>query len=253
MRGDAEVTNRVALDGSVGGPAGGPVGGAVGGAVAVSAATWQVLATLDRRLRVREQRPPRGGSRGPLTREARAAAHLLVRWCAARVTGRPAAAFAVVHRCPECGSRDHGKPSMAGFPELHISLAHRPGAVAAAAGWTPVGVDVEVPDARTGAPHPVPDVLAPAEMAQVRAAADPRSAFLRSWVRKECLVKLGVTTLDSLREVDLTGGSAGPLAGGGTATRYGRLHVADWIDRATGAVVAAAGSELPVRVAFPGM
>jgi 4'-phosphopantetheinyl transferase len=155
-----------------------------------------------------------------------------------------------VHRCPECGSRGHGKPSLAGFPELHISLAHRPGVVAAAAGWTPVGVDVEVPG--PGGAAVVLDVLAPAEVAQVRAAADPAAAFLRLWARKECLVKLGVITLDQLREVDLADGAGDPLVRVGTASRYGRLHGADWIDGATGAVVAAVGRERPVRVSFPG-
>jgi 4'-phosphopantetheinyl transferase len=233
------VPNRAALEGPV------------SGAIVVSAAPRQVLAALDRRLVVRGERPPGVGSRRARAQEARAAAHLLVRWCAARLTGRPRAAFVVVHRCPECGSRDHGRPSMAGFPELHISLAHRPGAVAAAAGWSPVGVDIEVPGPRGGAPGPVPDVLSPAEIAQVRAAADPTSAFLRLWVRKECLVKLGVATLDSLREVDVAG-AGDPLVGEGTATRYGRLHVADWIDGTTGAVVAAVGSEQPVREVFLG-
>jgi 4'-phosphopantetheinyl transferase len=239
-----DVQNRAASDGRVSGSA--------GGAMVVCAPTGQVLAALDRGLLTRDGRRRGVGSGRPIDQDARTAAHLLVRWCAARVTGRPASAFVVVQRCAECGSRDHGKPSMAGFPELHISLAHRPGAVAAAAGWSPVGVDVEVPDTRGGAPVPVPDVLSPAEIAQVRAAADPSSAFLRIWVRKECLVKLGVATLDSLRDVDLAGATGDPLAGGGTATRYGRLHVADWVDGATGAVVAAAGYELPVRGGFPG-
>jgi 4'-phosphopantetheinyl transferase len=183
--------------------------------------------------------------------QARVAARLLVRWCAARVTGRPAAVFEMVQRCAECGSTDHGKPSLAGFPDLHISLAHRPGAVVAAAGWTPVGVDIEVPGTRGRVP--ATDLLSAAELAQVRAAADPAAAFRQLWVRKECLVKLGVATLDSVQDVDLAGAVGRPLAGGGTATRYGRLHVADWVDASTGATVAVAGGEPPVRGSFPGV
>jgi 4'-phosphopantetheinyl transferase len=163
------------------------------------------------------------------------------------MTGRSLTAFDVRHRCAECGSADHGQPFLDGVPQLHISLAHRPGAVVAAVGTAPVGVDLEVP----GAAVPVLDLLSPLERTQVREAADPALAFLRLWVRKECLVKLGVATLDSLGTVDLGGTVGHPLAGGGTVTRFGRLHLADWVDGSTGAVVAAAGSRPPVRESFP--
>jgi 4'-phosphopantetheinyl transferase len=160
--------------------------------------------------------------------------------------------FQIVQRCAECGSAGHGKPSMAGFPGLHVSLAHRPGAVVAAAGWSPVGVDVEEPGPAGGVSDVlVPDVLAPAEVAEVRTAADPTAAFLRLWVRKECLAKLGVTTLDSMRDVDLAGAVSRPLAGVATWTRYGRLHLVDWSDGDTGALVAAGGYEVPVRASLP--
>jgi 4'-phosphopantetheinyl transferase len=195
--------------------------------------------------------PQRGSDIERARREARLAAHLLVRWCAARMTGRPLTAFEVRHRCAECGSADHGRPFLDGVPELHVSLAHRPGAVVAAVGTAPVGVDVELVDTRPGAAVPVPDLLSPGELAQVRQAEDPALAFLRLWVRKECLVKLGVATLDSLSTVDLAGTVGRRLAGGGTVTRFGRLHLADWVDGATGAVVAAAGSRPPVREFFP--
>jgi 4'-phosphopantetheinyl transferase len=188
------------------------------------------------------------GHAGP---DARAAAHLLVRWCAARVTGRPPAALRIQQRCAECGSADHGQPFLVGFPDLHISLAHRPGAVVAAVGSVPVGVDVEVPDPRLAQAIPVPDLLSPGEIDHIRESADPSMALLRLWVRKECLVKLGVATLDSLRTVDLSGTVDRQLAGGATMTRFGGLHLADWVDGATGAVVAAAGSRPPVREAFP--
>jgi len=220
------------------------------GPLVVSASPRSVFATVGRGL------PGPAGRRGSdnvrsVHQQARAAAHLLVRWCAARVTGRPLAVFEIVQRCAECGSADHGKPSLAGFPDLHVSLAHRPGAVVAAAGWSPVGVDVEVPGGTAVRPVLVPDVLTPAEVAEVRAAADPTSAFLRLWVRKECLTKLGVTTLDSLRDVDLAGAASRPLSGVATWTGYGRLHLVDWSDHDTGAVVAAAGHDLPVRGSLP--
>lgn len=221
------------------------------GPLVVSASPRDVFAAVEREVLTVDGAPgvpgtDRGGPQG-----ARAAARLLLRWCAAQVTGRPPTAFEIVQRCAECGSTGHGRPFLAGFPDLYVSLAHRPGAVAAAVGRTPVAVDLELPDARRGVPDPVPDVLSPAELRQVGTAADPSATFLRLWVRKECLVKLGVATLDTLHEVDLAGAVGRPLAGGGTATRFGRLHLADWLDSRTGALVAAAGPRLPVRGSFP--
>jgi 4'-phosphopantetheinyl transferase len=222
-----------------------------GGALVVSASPDSVFAALGGGV------PGADGHRAseagrPARQRARAAAHLLVRWCAARVTGRPLAVFQVEHRCGDCGSGDHGKPSLAGFPDLHVSLAHRPDAVVAAAGWSPVAVDVEAPAAVGGVPSALlPDVLTSAEVAEVRSATDPSTAFLRLWVRKECLVKLNVTSLDAMRDVDLAGAVSRPLPGSVTWTRYGRLHLIDWCDGDTGALVAAAGSELPVRGSLP--
>jgi 4'-phosphopantetheinyl transferase len=221
------------------------------GALVVSAPAQCVLARLDRGLLAGRERRRDTGSAPPRSPDSRAAAHLLVRWCAGELTGRPPELFEVVQRCAECGSPDHGKPSVAGLPDLHISLAHRPGVVAAAAGWSPVGVDVEVPRAPGAAPVPVPELLSAGELAQIHAAADPATAFLRLWVRKECLVKLGVTTLDALAGIDLSVAADRPLAGGGTVARYGQVHLADWVDRSTGAIVAAAGREAPVRGWFP--
>src|SRR4051794_16303251 len=222
------------------------------GPVVVSAAPADVLAVAGPALSAGHPAGAggSGGASDPAGRApGRVAPPLLVRRCAARVTGLPLAALSLVQRCAECGSTEHGKPAMAGIPELQVSLAHRRGAVVAAAGWSPVGVDVELPGTRGSAP--LPDVLAPAERAEVRDARDPSAAFLRLWVRKECLVKLGVTTLDQLADVDLAGGADRRPASGGTRTRYGRWHLLDWVDARTGAVVAAAGQDAPVRAALP--
>jgi hypothetical protein len=54
-------------------------------------------------------------------------------------------------------------------------------------------------------------VLAPAELAAVHADPDPARAFLRLWVRKEALVKVGVASLGGLRGTDLV--TSGPPAG----------------------------------------
>ncbi|MDG9720487.1 4'-phosphopantetheinyl transferase superfamily protein [Streptomyces sp. DH24] len=137
-------------------------------------------------------------------REDYLAAHALVRVCAARLLGVPPAGLTLGQVCAGCGGEDHGRPYLRDHPGVGVSLSHARGAVAAAAGPGPVGVDVEdasaaVFDARVAARS-----LAPAELAAVRAAPDPARSFLRLWVRKEALVKVGVTTLGRLRAVDLT-------------------------------------------------
>ncbi|MFJ2396490.1 4'-phosphopantetheinyl transferase family protein [Streptomyces sp. NPDC087843] len=138
------------------------------------------------------------------------AAHILVRLCAARLTGVPPATLVLGQLCGDCGGEDHGRPFLRGRPGIQVSLSHARGAVAAAAGPGPVGVDVE--DVATAAfdPRVAARVLAPAELAAVRADPDPERAFLRLWVRKEALVKVGVATLGRLRELDLTAPGALP-------------------------------------------
>jgi hypothetical protein len=68
-----------------------------------------------------------------------------------------------------------------------------------------------------------------------------RSPFGRLWVRKEALVKLGATTLDTLREVNR---SADP-------GRHGRLHLLDLVG--AGWVGACAGAEEQRRVRPDGL
>ncbi len=74
---------------------------------------------------------------------------------------------------------------------------------AAAAAHGPVGVDVETLDG-----HPLDQRVAEAvcsekDLAAVRADEDPRRAFLRQWVRKEPLVKVGAATLDAAAGLDV--------------------------------------------------
>ncbi|MEU6309509.1 4'-phosphopantetheinyl transferase superfamily protein [Streptomyces sp. NPDC047014] len=133
------------------------------------------------------------------------AAHALVRLCAGRLLGRPARGLTVVQRCEGCGG-PHGRPRLAEAPGTGISLAHSRGWVAAAAAHGPVGVDVEAwegeeeqpPDWRT-----VEAACTAEELAAVRADPHPRRAFLRQWVRKESLVKVGAGTLDEAARLDL--------------------------------------------------
>ncbi|SOB84380.1 4'-phosphopantetheinyl transferase family protein [Streptomyces sp. 1331.2] len=173
------------------------------------------------------------------------AGHLLVRLCAARLLGIPAEGLVLAQQCPDCGLADHGKPYLPDHPGVHVSLSHTRGVVAAGAGYRPIGVDVEL-SARGGSLGAVARrVLAPAELAAVEADPEPDRAFLRQWVRKESLIKIGRATLDTLGRIDL---SALPLTvppGPPLRSRYEDLHLVDWTDPEHGAAVAAVSTAPP--------
>ncbi|MER5867098.1 4'-phosphopantetheinyl transferase superfamily protein [Kitasatospora sp. NPDC002040] len=169
------------------------------------------------------------------------AAHLLVRECAARLLGRPAAGLTLLQRCPDCARDDHGKPYLAEHPEVEVSLSHGRGVVAAAAGAGQVGVDVEQP-ARETVAEVMERVLSAGELKRVREHAEPHRAFLRLWVRKEAMVKLGRVTLDTLGELDLSGLE---LDGSPLRSRFGDLHLLDWEDLGRGATVGVIGTAEP--------
>ncbi len=175
------------------------------------------------------------------------AAHVLVRLCAARLLDVPAASLTLEQQCPDCGKGDHGKPQLADRPGISVSLSHTKGVVAAAAAHRPIGVDVERTDRGGTLLDVAPRVLSAEELRQVRAHGDPARAFLRLWVRKEALIKIGRTTLDGLAAVDLSGlpldlPGDRPLLG-----RFEGLHLLDWVDEPHGAAVAAV-CDLPPRV-----
>ncbi len=131
------------------------------------------------------------------------AAHLLVRLCAAQVLDTEPAGLTLVQHCATCGG-PHGQPSLREAPELAVSLAHTRGWVAAAAGRGRVGVDLEL--LRTDALDEglVRMALTRGETAVVHSAETPWLPFLRYWVAKESLVKVGAITLDDLHDVDLS-------------------------------------------------
>ncbi|WP_369389838.1 4'-phosphopantetheinyl transferase superfamily protein [Streptomyces sp. CG1] len=199
-------------------------------------------------------------------REDYLAAHVLVRLCAARFLGVDPAALMLGQRCAECGGEDHGRPFLRDRPDVGVSLSHTRGAVAAAAGPGPVGVDVEDASDAVFSPRVAARVLAPAELAVVHADPDPARAFLRLWVRKEALVKVGVTTLGRLRGIDLaaSGAPAGrqPADGRHIDRLLADRRFADW-SSPDGRLIAAAvahttpaldgGSDLsPSRFAYSG-
>ncbi|HSV66742.1 MAG TPA: 4'-phosphopantetheinyl transferase superfamily protein [Mycobacteriales bacterium] len=171
------------------------------------------------------------------------AAHLLVRYGVGRHTGLPATEVMIQQRCDECGETTHGRPTVPGVP-VRLSWAHGRGYVAAAAAAVPIGVDVERQDRPDGAADLAglyASALAPREVDLVRAAPDPGAAFRRFWVRKEAAVKLGLATLDTLCDLDL---SALGLATG--AARWDGLHLLDWTDLGDTVAGAAVSTDPPV-------
>ncbi|MGW0991796.1 4'-phosphopantetheinyl transferase family protein [Streptomyces sp. NPDC002520] len=173
------------------------------------------------------------------------AAHALVRLCAGWLLGVAPTEVAFAQHCPTCRGTDHGRPLLADRPDVHLSLSHADGVVAAAVGHVPVGIDVERlgRGRRTELMH---RVLTAAELALVTAHTDPDHAFLRQWVRKEAFVKIGRTDLDSLDALDL---SALPLGGRGDGTplRFEDLYVMDVTDARRDCLAAAVSTE-PTRL-----
>ncbi len=213
-----------------------------------------VLRLVSDRFLTQRERRRAGALRHPADRDAYVAAHALVRECAAQLTGSEAGSLEVVQRCPECRATGHGKPFVHGRADVHLSLAHSRRAVVAGAGWVPLGVDVEDVDgggAQGTDPGLMALVLSSAEMDHVRSAAEPRAAFLRHWVRKECLVKVGAATLDDLSRIEIDPGTEHDVGAGRVAGRFGPLHVVDWFDGTLDAAVAAAGFGTPRLGVFP--
>ncbi|MEP7765646.1 4'-phosphopantetheinyl transferase superfamily protein [Sanguibacter sp. 25GB23B1] len=184
--------------------------------------------------------------RSPDDRRDYLAGHLLVRRAAARLLPPGSPPVRLVQRCASCGEDGHGRPSADDHPALHLSLSHARGAVAAAAAWSPVGVDIE-PRVR-----PVPTTeslwaatMSAAEQDGLRTSDDPSGDFLRLWVRKEALVKIGAVSLDRLSDVDLSAVPLRGTPGTGSPHQWGDHVLVDWSDDEHVAAVAAAG---PVRL-----
>lgn len=98
---------------------------------------------------------------------------------------------------------DHGKPLLAGRPDIHFSLSHCREAAACVVDTVPVGIDVESLDSYD--PDLLPQTMSDDEQRLIAADADPRLAFIRFWTMKESLLKMtGEGMTDDIRNV-LTG------------------------------------------------
>ncbi|MFI9783886.1 4'-phosphopantetheinyl transferase family protein [Kitasatospora sp. NPDC051984] len=190
--------------------------------LALLATTADVLARpdADERLLNDVERERADRFRRQADRDDFLAAHLLVRFCAATHLGIDPADVAFGQHCPGCDRTGHGRPLLTDRPGTHLSLSHTGGIIAAAAGPVPIGVDVEHLGPRTNDPASLSHVLSPAEAELVATHPDPTRAFLRQWVRKEALIKLGLATLDSLPGLDLSALPLDPPL----QHRHGDLH-----------------------------
>ena len=83
---------------------------------------------------------------------------------------------------------EHGKPRIAGHPDIHFNLSHCREAVACAVSRQPVGIDVE--SVRRYKPELVAYTMSDREQAQITAAERPDAAFTRLWTMKEARLKL---------------------------------------------------------------
>ncbi|WP_060179038.1 4'-phosphopantetheinyl transferase family protein [Streptomyces sp. IMTB 1903] len=172
--------------------------------LALAGPTGAVLAAAGdvRELLTRTELDRAGALRSAADRDDFLAAHALVRLCAGRLLGRPAQSLTVVQSCGSC-ERPHGRPRLVEAPATAVSLAHARGWVAAAAADGPVGVDVEAVDGTDVDWRTAEAVCTAKELAALRSDTHPRRAFLRQWVRKESLVKVGAGTLDEPARLDV--------------------------------------------------
>lgn len=147
--------------------------------------------------------------------QAYAAAHILVRECAAELLGATRDEMVIRQQCDRCGDVGHGTPSVAGAPGVRVSLSHARGQVAAVAATGRCGIDVEKisrgPDR----------ALSSREATWVAGQADAAYAFTRLWVRKEALVKAGHGSMAAAQGLDV-------LAEEGPIDRFGDARITQW-------------------------
>ncbi|MDQ4114010.1 MAG: 4'-phosphopantetheinyl transferase superfamily protein [Actinomycetota bacterium] len=152
-------------------------------------------------------------------KQAYAAAHVLVRECAAELLGTAREEIVIEQRCARCDSTEHGAPSVAGAESAWVSLSHARGQVAAVAATRRCGIDVE--KVSRG-----PDrALSQREVAWVAGQDDAAYAFTRLWVRKEALVKAGHGSMAAAQRLDVLSGG---LSGDAPADRIGRARITQW-------------------------
>ena len=95
---------------------------------------------------------------------------------------------------------EHGKPSIAGHPEIFFNLSHCREAVACVVSNRPVGIDIE--SVRSFKESLVRYTMNDEEVEQIMNAPRPEVAFIRLWTMKEARLKLtGEGINDNLKTV----------------------------------------------------
>ena len=98
-----------------------------------------------------------------------------------------------------------GAPFLPVYPELHISISHCRGAVAAAvSNFSAVGIDIE--SRRKIGDGLIERVCTTAEQEAINNAEDPTMQFLRFWTRKEAVLKMrrtGIQGFGSMVEASM--------------------------------------------------
>ena len=83
---------------------------------------------------------------------------------------------------------EHGKPSIAGHPDIHFNLSHCKEAVACAVSRRPIGIDVE--SIHRFSESLVRYTMNDSEVEEILKAERPDVAFIRRWTMKEARLKL---------------------------------------------------------------
>lgn len=95
---------------------------------------------------------------------------------------------------------EHGKPSIAGHPEIFFNLSHCKEAAICAISDQPIGVDVE--SVRSFNDSLVRYTMNDDEIQQIESSEDRAVAFIQFWTKKEAALKLmGTGISDNMKQV----------------------------------------------------
>lgn len=95
---------------------------------------------------------------------------------------------------------EHGKPYLAGRPDIHFNISHCKNAIAVAVSDRPVGIDAE--SLRSFSDSLLDKTMNPVEKALILSSPKPDEAFISYWTRKEAVFKLmGTGITDNLHGI----------------------------------------------------